>query len=112
MKMDVGLREDKQGIHAIDDHPEDISRTLSYPHVLGVVEQPRFIYYDSNYEQNKRVKYSDQIYMEQYGHLQNLVVVVDTDREPHEVVTWMVKSNTKQEKMGVVIYDSRADKTS
>lgn len=40
-------------------------------------------------------------------HLLALVVVVDTDRDPQEVVTWMCKRSLKKEEITEgVIYDS------
>lgn len=76
----------------------------------SVVQNPTFIYPDQNHEENKRVRYSRQVYIQDYGHIQNLIVVVDTDREPNEVATWMIKSSTKQEKItGGIIYESGTD---
>jgi hypothetical protein len=106
----VAVAEETLKVHVLGDHPSDKSRELSYPLVKEVIENPKYIYGDQNYEKNKRVRYSDQVYIKEYGHIQNLVVVVDTDREPNEVATWMVKSNTKQEKInGGVMYDSRSN---
>ena len=70
----------------------------------GIVQIPRFIYYD---EDGIRHRYVDLISFPELNHLQGLVVVVDPDRDPHEVVTWMIKRDLKQER-GELIYDARA----
>jgi len=108
INTDVGLRDDKRGIHAIDDHPEDTGRKLSYPFVPEVIKQPRFIYTDNTKE--NRVRYIDYVFIPEYKSIHNLVVVVDTNSEPHEIVTWILKRDTRQEKIleGGIIYDSRS----
>ncbi|MEW5321293.1 PBECR2 nuclease fold domain-containing protein [Geobacillus thermoleovorans] len=111
LDTEVALTVETYESHIIGDHQNDLSRELVLPYVKGVIEQPRFIYCDKDYEKNKRVRYTDQVYLEQFGKIQNLVIIVDTDRYPNEIVTWMVKSNTKQEIIkgkGGLIYDSRA----
>lgn len=105
----VGLTNETYESHIIGDHPDDKARELVNTYVKGVIEDPRFIYLDQNHDTNKRVRYIDYVSIEEYNKIQNLVVVVDTDREPNEVVTWTVKSSTRQEKGGI-IYDSRKDK--
>lgn len=106
----VAIAEDTYKKHVIGDHQSDKSRELSYPLVKEIIENPSFIYYDQDHEENKRVRYTDQAYIQEFGHIQNVVIVVDTDRDPNEVATWMVKSNTKQEKInGGVLYDSRSN---
>ncbi|TCP22695.1 hypothetical protein EV207_13437 [Scopulibacillus darangshiensis] len=106
----VALTQDTFEKHVIADHVNDKARELSYDYVRGTIEFPRFIYKDQNHYKNQRVRYTEQVYIEEYGHIQNMVIVVDTDREPNEVATWMVKSSLKQEKInGGMIYDSRAN---
>lgn len=103
----VSLTNQTYEIHVVGDHPKDEARVATYPNIQRIIEKPRYIYPDQNHAENKRVKYIDHVYIQEVGYIQNVVVVVDTDRQPHEVVTWMVKSSTKQEKFeGGVIYDS------
>ncbi len=73
--------------------------------VREIIQEPRFIYYDEN---PQRQRYIDLISFKELNHLQGLVVVVDTDRIPNEVVTWTIKRDLKQEKGGI-IYDSRSE---
>ncbi|OAK70106.1 hypothetical protein [Lederbergia galactosidilytica] len=105
---EVAVANETYETHIIGDHPDDKARELVNLHVKGVIEEPRYIYYDQKHEENKRIRYIDYVSLEEYNKIQSLVVVVDTDREPNEIVTWSVKSNTRQEKInGGVIYDSR-----
>lgn len=110
----VALTVETKETHIEGDHSDDLVRMQTFDMLPGIISQPRFIYLDQNHEQNKRLRYCDTVHVSEIGHLQTLVVVVDTDREPNEVVTWMVKSNTKQEKTGEgrILYDSRADQRS
>lgn len=105
----VQLIRETQTDHVINDHKTDLSRSLSYPYVKEIIENPRFIYKDVKHKEQGRIKYTDQVYIEDYGHLQNMVIVVDTDRDPYEVVTWGLKRHLKEEIIdtdGGIIYDS------
>lgn len=73
--------------------------------IKGIIKKPRFIYWD---EDGVRHRYIDLISLEGLNHIQGLVVVVDADRDPNEVVTWTIKRHLKQEKGGI-IYDFRAE---
>lgn len=67
---------------------------------------------DSHYSDNQRVRYVDLSASESFGRIHALVVVVETDRDPQEVVTWIIKSNLRQELIpGGVIYDSAEHKS-
>lgn len=83
--------------------------TLVADAVKSTIIYPRFIYYDKDYDQNLRHRYIDLVAVEELLHIQALVVVVDTDRDPHEIVTWMIKRDLKKELLSGrgVIYDSR-----
>ncbi len=108
---DVAVADETYDSHIIGDHPDDHAREFVSTHVKGVIEEPRYIYYDQNHEENKRLKYIDYVNIEAYGKIQSLVVVVDTDRTPQEIVTWSVRSSTRQEKTsGGILYDSRENK--
>lgn len=106
----VGVTNQTYNSHIIGDHPEDKAREFVNDQVKGVIEQPRYIYLDNKHEENQRVKYIDYVVIEEIGKIQSLIVVVDTDRTPNEIVTWSVRSDTKKE-TGGVIYDSRKNKT-
>jgi len=98
-------------IHIEGKHKDDLARVRSYEKLRDVLQQPRFIYYDQTHRENGRIRYTDLVALPEYGHLQALVIIVDTDRDPNEVVTWMVKSNLSQEKIDeeTIIYDSRSN---
>lgn len=110
---EVCLKQETYDDHITDENtrtPEEIQHLIDVGEdVKMIVQNPRFIYKDNNYEENLRHRYVDFIYHDKFSHLQALVVVVDTDRDPHEVVTWTIKRSLNQEKGGV-IYDSRKDK--
>ena len=114
LQSEVALTQKTKEEHIEGKHSNDIVRMQTFDMLPGIISQPRFIYLDQDYETNKRLRYCDTVSVSEIGHLQTLVVIVDTDREPHEVATWMVKSNSKQEKTGEgrILYDSRADKKS
>lgn len=78
--------------------------------VKRIVEKPRFIYCDANYDENKRCRYLDTVFMETSSAIRSLVVIVDTDRTPNEVVTWTIKRDLKQENTTKdrILYDSHA----
>ena len=78
--------------------------------VKGIIEHPRFIYCDKNFEGNSRQRYLDFVFMEDRSAIRSLVVIVDTDREPNEIVTWTIKRNLSQENPSKdeIIYDSCA----
>jgi hypothetical protein len=107
---DVGVATETYESHIIGDHPDDKAREFVNDHVKGVIEQPRYIYLDNKHEENQRVKYIDYVALPEYGKIQSLIVVVDTDRTPNEIVTWSVRSETRKE-TGGIIYDSRKNKT-
>lgn len=73
--------------------------------IKGIIRKPRFIYWDKD---GVRHNYIDLISLEGLNHIQGLVVVVDADRDPNEVVTWTIKRHLRQEKGGI-IYDYRAE---
>ena len=114
IKSQVALTVETKEIHIEGDHFDDLVRMQAFDMLPEIIAQPRFIYMDQQHETNQRLHYCDLVDIPELGHLSNLVVVVDTDREPNEVATWMVKSNSKQEKTGEgrILYDSRADQRS
>ena len=58
-----------------------------------------------NINENLRYRYIDLFVSEKYKHISAMVVVVDTDRIPYEVVTWTIKRSLNQEKLdGGIIY--------
>jgi hypothetical protein len=86
-------------------------RESVFTNVIGIIQEPRYIYLDSNYEKNKRIKYIDYVILgDTIQKIKSLIVIVDTDRDPYEVVTWSVRNETKKE-TGGIIYDSRENKT-
>ena len=114
IQSEVALTLATKEFHIEGEHCDDVVRMQAYDMLPEIIAQPRFIYQDQQHETNKRLHYCDLVVIPEVGHLSTLVVVVDTNREPNEVVTWMVKSNSKQEKTdeGRILYDSRADKKS
>lgn len=106
----VALKRHTYESHIGIDHADDASRMIVYPYVKSIISDPRFIIRDVDYETNQRVKYIDLVADEALESLKSVVVVVETNRTPHEVVTWMAKSKLQQEKFkgGGIIYDSRA----
>lgn len=110
MGADVAVAQETYDSHIIGDHPDDRAREFVNEHVKGVIEQPRYIYLDSKHDENQRVKYIDYVALEEIGKIQSLIVVVDTDRSPNEIVTWSVRSDTKKE-TGGILYDSRKNTT-
>ncbi|WP_338826307.1 hypothetical protein MTBGP_11150 [Moorella thermoacetica] len=106
----VALKRETYNLHVIADHCEDKTRALAYPYVRSVIETPRFIYLDPSHPTHDAVRYIDLIFLPEMQHIQALVVIVERDKEPNEVATWMVKTNLKQEMVqGGIIYDSRAN---
>ena len=100
--------------HIMDDNDKSETEieNLTYveEYVKNIIQNPRYIYKDVDYENNQRHRYIDLVGIPDFNHLQALVVVVDTDRTPHEVVTWTIKRNLKQERIleeGGIIYDSK-----
>lgn len=105
---EVALTQETYETHILRGHPNDKARKIVYPQIKGIIEQPRFIYYDQQYEENLRHRYLDFIHIQEYGRIFSLVIIVDTDRSPNEIVTWHIESNKNRLKTnGVVIYDSR-----
>jgi hypothetical protein len=110
---EVALSTETFDAHIVDDPDRtdtEVENLIAvFDRVKEVVESPRYIYYDVNYDSNQRHRYMDVIDCEFIDHLTGLVCIVETDRNPHEIVTYMIKSNLKQEKIKErgVIYDSR-----
>ncbi|PKM90324.1 MAG: hypothetical protein CVU87_02760 [Firmicutes bacterium HGW-Firmicutes-12] len=107
----VVLKESTFHKHLIDDHGEKervyLEKVVNI--VRDTISSPWYIYYDRNYEENKRLLYMDIISLEEMDHMQALVVCIETDRDPQEVVTWTIKRSLKQER-GKIIYDSKKHK--
>lgn len=107
----VGLKRETYVHHVKADHQEDKTRELAYPYVQPTIESPRFIYYDPSHQIHNAVRYVDLVYIPEMQHIQAFIVVVERDKEPHEVATWMVKTSLKQEIVREgIIYDSRSNK--
>lgn len=110
--IDVCLKQETFDNHIIGDTKRSTKETDNLVkeanHVKMTIEEPRAIYPDANFEENKRHRYIDFIFDPDLCHVQALVVVVDTDRDPNEVVTWTIKRKLSQELLkGGIIYDSR-----
>ena len=111
---EVILKKDTYDYHICGEPKRSEEEVSNLRAVLGdtkkLIEKPRFIYKDINHIQNRRVRYLDTIYLEDLGAIRALVAVVDTDRTPYEVVTYMIKRDLKQENptKDMIIYDSRA----
>lgn len=109
----MALKETTYNSHILDEQTRTEAEVrhlqLVSEAVREVIIKPRFIYYDVNYEGNLRHKYIDLICLEELLHIQALVVVVDTDREPNEVVTWTIKRSLNKEiiRGGRLVYDAR-----
>lgn len=77
--------------HIIGDHSEADAegRKQALEAAPDVITTPRFIIKDvsSDGQERKREKYFDTRYHEQTGRFSYVVVIVDTDRDPYEVVT-------------------------
>lgn len=111
---DVALKQSTYDTHIMDESRDEKERAnleLVAQAAKSVITQPRFIYWEKN-KYKQRHRYIDLIAFEELLHIQSLVVVVDTDRSPHEIVTWMIKRSLKQEilKGGGIIYDSSQNK--
>lgn len=95
--------------HIIGSHSSgdsDIREKVLY-FVPDVIENPDYIY--TNEESSGRNRYISLVSAEFMTHISALVVITDTDRTPHEVVTYNIKRKLNQEKIGKgrLIYDRR-----
>lgn len=88
--------------HILGDHTEADAegRMFALEAAPEIIEAPRFIIEDTSScgEERKREKYFDTRYHEPTGKFSYVVVIVDTDRDPYEVVTC-----TRQRKMSDTI---------
>lgn len=113
MQKEIALKEDTYNIHMLgEDRTEtekiNIEKTVDL--ARKTVEKPRFIYYDKNNKERGRIRLINLVNHPDFSHLQAMVVVVDTDREPHEVVTYTIKRNLNQEDTsGGILYDADND---
>ncbi|MBF8378475.1 hypothetical protein IW967_11480 [Alicyclobacillus mali] len=108
--VEVALKRDTYEKHIIGEHSNDKMRQEAYPFVRDVISTPRFIYMDTSEPDKKRHRYIDIFPFPSLEKLYVLSVIVDADRTPNEVVTWIVKRSLNQEHTsGGIIYDSRSD---
>lgn len=85
---------------------EDIEfRTVLLEHAKVIVENPRYILEDNDYNINKRICYTDIIKAEGRPGMTYVSVHADTDREPFEVATIIPRRKTTDTK-GAIIYDA------
>ncbi|NLD95830.1 MAG: hypothetical protein GX635_01820 [Synergistaceae bacterium] len=97
--------------HIIGDHDDADSggRIAASALVPLIAEAPRYIVKDLSPigSDRRREKYFDVRHIEATGKFSYVVLVVDTDREPYEVVTWMIQRRMTDivPKEGV-LYDS------
>lgn len=107
----VVLKQDTYEYHVIDDHAEKDAeqRAAIEKHTRCLIEQPRYIYQDN--VRDTRYKYFDTILIKTDTgvKMKGLMAVIETDCNPHEVVTWMPQSKLKEEiPEGKVVYDAHA----
>lgn len=109
----VVLRQDTFDAHICGDHPDTdaAARKLLEDQVPVVIEKPSIIYRDVKNEDNPgRYKY--------WGHvtikggsgfkIRGLLAVVETNRTPHEIVTWTQKDKIKDDcPEEALVYDAR-----
>jgi hypothetical protein len=111
--VSVALRKDTYELHIQDtdkrgeksvDHLVEVA-----DNVPRVIQNPRFIYHDRDHDENSRIRYADLMHVPSSDAIRALVVVVEDDRRPREVVTWTIKRSLAQENATkeAIIYDSR-----
>lgn len=89
------------------DHPGEEGENLivETETVKSVISNPKCIYCDKAYDKNLRHRYIDLIVSQKHKKMLAMVVIVDTDRTPNEVVTWTIKRKLNQENLdGGIIY--------
>jgi len=110
----VALKTSTLNEHIIGDHESADARGRMDAIGLAplIAEAPRYIVKDlsSIGSDRKREKYFDVRYIDATGKFSYVVLVVDTDRDPYEVVTWMIQRRMTDivPKEGV-LYDSAQD---
>ena len=95
--------------HIISDHCEsDVpGREIACRYAPEIIESPGYIINDSSSEKQAREKYFDTRYIEETGKVRFIVIVVDADKDPREVVT-VVMQRTMTDTIAKegLIYDS------
>lgn len=105
---EVILKEDTLNYHIAGDHSESdaAKRKEAENQVKDVVRQPHFIVKDSS--RDNRYKYMDLIPVPFNDEIKirYVTVIIDTEKSPHEVVTWIPQSKLKDTaKNEEVVYD-------
>jgi hypothetical protein len=107
----VILRQDTLDVHILSESKTDkdiFQRRSIVADAKKVVENPRYITQDKDYNINKRENYTDFLSIEGRSGITCLSVVVETDRNPREVVTIIPKRKIGGE--GNIVYDSNSDR--
>ena len=105
---DVVLKEDTYNNHVIDDHNKTDAdfRKKTADSIPNIVKHPSYIVKDK--EHDDRYQYIAPAMIpinNEESKIKLITTVVDTDRNPHEVVTWIPKKSLNVNK-GDVVYDA------
>ena len=105
----VILKESTYTEHIIGDHSDGDTkgRIIASDFAPDIIEKPRYIFRTSSSEEQGRETYFDTMIIDETGKLRCIVVVVDAEKEPREVITVLLERKIKNTltKEGL-LYDS------